>query len=96
VPAVAPAPPVLRGLAVAPPVLAVAPPVLAVPSAAPDSFADPAVLGETPVPDPPVLLPDPAEADAPAGGLLGVSVGDVLADDDGLCSLEGDAFGEAE
>jgi hypothetical protein len=70
------------------------------PPAAPDSFADPAVLGATPVL--PVLLPlpelppDPDEADPLTAGLLGALVGDALADDDGLCSPEGDAFGEAE
>jgi hypothetical protein len=44
----------------------------------------------------PELPPDPDEADPLPAGLLGASVGDVLAGDDGLCSFEGDAFGEAE
>jgi len=42
----------------------------------------------------PELPPDPAEL--PAAGLLGASVGEVLAGDDGLCSFDGDAFGEGE
>jgi hypothetical protein len=85
---VAPAPPVLLGLAVAPPVL--------VPCAAPDSFADPAVLGETPLVLVPVpeLPPDPVDVDPPAGWLLGAWLGGELVGDDALCPAEADVFGE--